>query len=449
VFTINEILKASKGKLSSHLSAGYVRGISTDSRKIRRGEIFIPIKGKRFDGHDHIAPAFRKGALASFSSKKIRAKGPLIIVKDTLKAYHDIARAYREKLRPHVVGVTGSSGKTTTKDMLASILSIRGRTLKTEQNLNNEIGVPQTLLNMKKEHRFAVVEMAMQGLGEIRDLADIARPNIAVITNIGLSHMEYLKTRANVARAKSEILHFQERKDTAVLPADDDYFLFLKKKAKGKVISFGIRNKSDVSADNIMLIGGSCRFNIRYKGRKIPIDLPIPGEHNIQDALAAAAAAFALGVPSAAIKKGLERVRLSGRRSRIIHKPAYTIIDDTYNANPESMKASLRMLSRFNGRKIAVLGDMLELGRISRKSHEEIGKIAAGLKLNALIAVGKFGGTVARSARKSGLLASLNAGTNLNAIRILKKMLRKNDTVLIKGSRGMKMETITESLSRQ
>ena len=442
---LNEIVG---GKLLRGDMKTCINGISTDSRNIKKNDLFIPLVGKTFDGHKFIGKAVKNGASASLSSiKNIQVENAAIIyVKDTLKAFHQIAKSLRQGFKIPVIGITGSSGKTTTKDMLASILSCAGKTLKTEENYNNEIGVPQTLLQLNRKHKFAVIEMAMQGLGEIETLADIARPNVAVITNIGSAHMEHLRSDENIAKAKSEILAFQTSKDFSVLPADDKYYGYLKKKTKGKVVFFGINNKADVSAVDIKFQKDRSIFTIETEKYTLKIDLPLPGKHNIYDALAAAAAAVALKIDPAIIKKGLESFKLSSKRLNIIHSRQLTIIDDTYNANPDSMAASLNILENYPPFRIAVLGDMLELGNISIESHKKIGKLAANLNIEALVTVGKLSKAIAKSAKESGLQNVHMAKTNREASKIIKRISPQNSTILIKGSRGMHMEEICKKL---
>ncbi len=416
-------------------------GISTDTRTIRRGELFIAIKGKNFDGNRFVQAALEKGAAAAIISRKLKLKTdkPVIKVKNTLKTLHQIAKAHRKKFNIPFIGVTGSSGKTTTKDMLASILSKAGKTLKTEENFNNEIGVPKTLFQLRKGHRFAVIEMAMQGVGEIGELAWIVEPKVAVITNIGSSHLEYLKSRQNIAKAKSEILKFQKRNDIAVLPSDDEYFRFLKSRSKGKVISFGLGDDADVRASNIEFQSERSIFNLVSRGMDVKIELPLPGKHNIYDALAAAAAAIALKIDQAKIKNGLESFRLSGKRTNIIHAKHITVIDDTYNANPDSMSAALEMLENYPGRRIAVLGDMFELGKASKASHEKIGALAKELGIDVLITVGKM----MKLARGAHHFSSTG-----KVLKKLRSIVKPADTVLVKGSRGMHMEEIVKGLIR-
>ncbi len=384
--------------------------VSIDSRTVKSGELFIPIKGPKFDGHDFIDEARKKGAL-------------VLDVKDGNKALQKLAKEHRAKFKIPIIGVTGSVGKTTTKDMLASILAQEKLTLKNEENYNNEIGVPLTLLKLNKQHKYAVIEMAMQGLGEIELLADIVRPNIAIITNIGEAHLEFLKTKKNVAKAKSEIFKYQTKNDFAIINADDEYFEHLKvKHKKSKIITFGILEKADITTKTL-------------RG----IKLPLPGQHNIYNALAAIAAAKLLGIKKKSIKKGLETFKASSKRMDIFDHPSgIRIINDTYNANPQSMEAALKVLSIHQARKVAVLGDMFELGKKSIPAHKRIGKLARKLGVDEFITVGKL---------SKNMKANHHFKNNQAAITGLKKLILKGDAILIKGSRGMKMEEIVAGLT--
>lgn len=395
------------------------KNISIDTRTIQPGDLFIPIQGPKYDGRDFIPEARRKGAT-------------VLDVKEGLKTLQDLAAQHRSKFKIPVIGVTGSCGKTTTKDMIASILSQEFPTLKNEENFNNEIGVPLTLLKLTKRHKAAVIEIAMQRLGEIEELAKIVRPTVAVVTNIGEAHLEFLKTKKNVARAKAEIFRFLRKEDYAVINQDDEYFEHLKSRVAGhrsRVITFGILEKADVTPKDLD-----------------GIRLPIPGEHNIYNALAAIAVAKILKIKRSSIKKGLEKFRPSSRRMEIINRSdGVKIINDTYNANPQSMKAALKVLSHlspvvsrpssFIPRRIAVLGDMLELGRRAKSAHQRILRFARDSKIDKVFTYGNLWPKSAAAWKNKKSL-----------IKNLKKIIRPRDIILVKGSRGMKMEEVVDAL---
>jgi UDP-N-acetylmuramoyl-tripeptide--D-alanyl-D-alanine ligase len=406
MFTIKEIEGIVKGSRVAGQRTGSIKGISTDTRTIKPGELFIPLAGGKFDGHRFIPVALRKGAL-------------VLETKDGLKALQALAAYHRSKFKVPVIGVTGSVGKTTVKDMIASILSQEKPTLKNEENFNNEIGVPLTLLKLTKKHKFAVIEIAMQRLGEIEELANIVKPTIAVITNIGEAHLEFLKTKKNVARAKAEIFKFLRREDFAVINQDDEYFEHLLSKVRcprSHVKTFGILEKADVTPKDL-------------EG----IKLPVPGEHNIHNALAAIAVAKILKIKKSSIKKGLEKFRPSSKRMEVIDRPdGVKIINDTYNANPQSMTAALQTLASMKGRKIAVMGDMLELGKTAKSAHHRVLKLSRSLKIDKVYTFGKLW---PKAFKEKKLL-----------IKNLKKIIRPRDIILVKGSRGMKMEEVVDAL---
>ncbi len=472
MFTLKEVLKATAGKLISGKKDLSFKGISTDSRTIKKGSLFIPLIGKNYDGHNFIQEAFKRGAVGTLTSKSqipnskfqtnyklqitnYKKDKVIIKVKDTLNALHNIASSHRKKFKIPIIGVTGSSGKTTTKEMVASVLSQEFKTLKTDENYNNEIGVPLTLLKLDKTYKAGVFEMAMQKLGEIDELARIVLPNIAVITNIGEAHMEHLKSKDNIAKVKSEILNYLKREDFAILPADDKYFGWLKRKAKpAKVISFGIKNVADIRATNVRTGNLRIKFSVPSIGR---ITLPIPGIHNVHNALAAIAVAKIFKLKNSSIIRGLKKFKPSSKRMEItVRSDGIRIINDTYNANPSSIKAALEVLANQGPvvnltppRKIAVLGDMLELGHIAISAHKEIGKYVAKSGIEILITVGKLSKYISKEALKHGLRDVLHYSSKINVIKNLRKFLRPNDVVLFKGSRGMKMEEIVDSIRKQ
>jgi UDP-N-acetylmuramoyl-tripeptide--D-alanyl-D-alanine ligase len=409
MFSRQEILTALKGARILGDGKKRIRGISTDSRSIKPGELFIPLQGEKFDGRKFIPQAIRKGALA-------------LEVKDGLSALQALAAYHRGKFNIPVIGITGSCGKTTTKGMLAAILSQEFPALQNEENFNNEVGVPLTLLKLTSQHKAAVIEMAMQRLGEIRALAAIVKPTIAVVTNIGEAHLEYLKTVRNVARAKSEIFTFLRGEDFAVINQDDEHFEHLRSRVahfESRVETFGIIEPAGITPKEL-------------EG----IKLPVPGEHNIYNALAAIAVAKILGIKKSSIKKGLEGFRPLSKRMEVINRADQVkIINDTYNANPQSTAAALKTLAALQGRKIAVLGDMLELGKSARAAHRRILRLARALKIDVVYAFGKLWPQSARI-----------FGDKDQLIKNLKKDIRTRDIILVKGSRGMRMEEVVEAI---
>jgi UDP-N-acetylmuramoyl-tripeptide--D-alanyl-D-alanine ligase len=433
-----------------------IRGISIDSRNIRQGELFVALKGDRFDGHDFVPDAIRKGAWGALVERNSLEKQyanlgnlkNILPVEDTLYALQEMSLTHRKKFSIPVVGITGSNGKTTTKEMLAAILATKGAVLKNEGNLNNHIGVPLTLLKLHAEHRSAVIEMGMSAIGEIDLLARLTRPTVGVITNIGPAHLEFLGSMDRVADAKSELLLNLDRDATAVLNADDGYYENLRTRMHGRVIAFGIANKADVIASDIRQSDDHVDFMLRMDNTSSIVRLRTVGIHNIYNALAAASAALALEAPVDAIRNGLEDFVPVAMRSEVKIVQGRTILADYYNANPASMEAAIRSLASLarDRKAIAVLGDMLELGSFAVEAHQNIGRIAAQEAVDCLIAIGTFSGQTIQGALRAGMPHDcvIEASTRGEAARLIMKLSSPGDVVLIKGSRGMKMEKILE-----
>jgi len=433
-----------------------IKGVSIDSRTIKKGELFVAIKGARFDGHDFVPEVIKNGAWGALVDRseldtKCSSLGGLrniLPVEDTTFALQEMSQMHRKKFAIPVIGITGSNGKTTTKEMLASILKQRGSVLKNEGNLNNHIGVPLTLLKLDASHKSAVVEMGMSALGEIDTLARLVSPDVGVITNIGPAHLEFLGTMDVVAQAKAELLGNLKTDSTAVLNADDKYFTTLKHKYSGRVLSFGIENKADVSAFGIRQGKNFTEMIIETDDSKVRVRLPAVGKHNIYNALAAAAAATAVGMPLDAVKNGLEDFSPVAMRSELKQIKGRTVLADYYNANPGSVKAALETLITLRaGRKsVAVLGDMLELGDISADAHREVGRTVANLGVDVLITMGSLAMYINEGALEAGMPKDrvIAAGSHAEAAALLKERSKNGDAVLIKGSRGMKMEKILE-----
>jgi UDP-N-acetylmuramoyl-tripeptide--D-alanyl-D-alanine ligase len=444
-------------ELLGRLERMEMKGISIDSRNIKEGELFVAIKGDRFDGHDFVPDAIKKGAWGALVERsaletKFSSLGSLkniLPVEDTLYALQEMAYMHRKKHPLTVIGITGSNGKTTTKEMLACILKPKGPVLKNEGNLNNHIGVPLTLLKLNAGHRSAVVEMGMSAAGEIDTLSRLVAPTVGVITNIGPAHLEFFSSMDTIAEAKGELLGNLSPDATAVLNADDPYCGALRSKFTGRSILFGIRKKADVSASRIVQEKDHTDFTLKADGATISIRLRTVGTHNIYNALAAAAAGIAAGMPIDAVKFGLEAFSPVAGRSELSTLEGRTLLADYYNANPASMEAAITTLvSLSSGKKaIAVLGDMLELGSAGPEAHREIGRVAARCKVDFFILIGTLAAHIGEGAREKGMPADhvVEARSHADAAQLLKKLSRPGDVVLIKGSRGMKMEKILEA----
>ncbi len=433
-----------------------IKGISIDSRAIKKGELFVAIKGDRFDGHDFVPEVIKKGAWGAVvdrttletKCRDFAGQKNIFPVEETIAALQGMAQMHREKFAIPVVGITGSNGKTTTKEMLAGILKLKGPVHKNEGNLNNHIGVPLTLLKLDRRHKSSVVEMGMSAPGEIDTLARLVRPNVGVITNIGPAHLEFLGTTDMVAQAKAEILSSLKSDGTAVLNADDRYFNALKDKCGGRVLSFGIEEDADVRACDVWQGKGFTDITLRADRSTVIVRLPAVGRHNIYNALAASAAASAVGMTLDAVKSGLENFSPVAMRSELKQIKGRTVLADYYNANPGSVRAALETLIslREGGMAVAVLGDMLELGDAAVDAHREVGRIAARLGVDVIIAMGALAKHISDGAIEAGMARDqvTAAGSHAEAGALLRERSRSGDAVLIKGSRGMKMEKILE-----
>ncbi len=440
---ISKILEVTKGKLISGNEEDVISNISTDTRKINPGDLYIGIKGENFDGNNFWEEAIKKGAKAVIvQGVEVNAnqKENIIIVEDTLKALGQIAKYKRSKYNIPVVAITGSVGKTSTKDIVANVISQKYKTLKTEGNFNNHIGVPLTILGLS-DHTAAVVEMGMNHEGEIRYLTNIAKPTLSVITNIGTSHIGYLGSRQNILKAKLEILEGMEKKKLVI--NNDNDLLHEFSDSSVEIKTFGIENKSDVMAKDIVLNNNSSEFT--YKNTKITV--PVGGMHFIYNALCGIAVGEMLGLTLEEIKKGIESFELTKKRMEIVDLAnGAKAINDSYNASFESMKASLRYLADFKAkRKVAVLGDMLELGDYSEELHKKVGEEVEKNKIDILVCIGKEAKHIFESAKsrnpKSKYFEDKEEGT-----KYLKRIIESEDVVLFKASNGMKFYNIVENL---
>jgi len=426
--------------------------VVTDTRLVKKGVLFITLIGEKFDGHDFIQTAIEKGAAGvvvsrNYSEAELRDL-PITVIQaeDTLKAYQLLAKVYRRRFSIPVIAITGSNGKTTTKDFTAAVLSANFNVLKTEANFNNEIGLPKTLLQLQANHQVAVVEMGMRGFGQIAELAEIAQPTIGIVTNVGETHMEILGSLANIAKAKAELVEHLDENSVAILNADNSFVAAMQSKVKGKCITFGIDKPSDLKAGHIKTVHKNCtEFDCTFKGQSYSFVLPIVGRHNVYNVLAALAVGFTLGLSAVEMQKGLTGFAATKMRFEIQQVGLYQVINDAYNASPMSMKAALETLADVAARrKIAVLGDMLELGSVSVAAHKNIGKLVADQKIDALITFGDMAAHIAQEARTAGVQLVYTCKSHAEAGIALKEILQPEDTILFKGSRGMQMEKIID-----
>lgn len=456
LFTIEEISRATGGVVYGD-AAGSVSGVSTDSRKVGAGELFVALKGERFDGHDFIAATAARGVRAFIAESGwltvngVPAGATVVAVRDTFRALGDLAAYHRGRFAIPVAGVTGSNGKTTVKEMLASILLLTGPGLKTAGNLNNLIGLPQMLLQLNAGHKWAVLEMGMSEPGEIDRLAEMAAPLVGVITNAFPAHLASMGSVEAVAAAKGELFIRLPVGGCAVYNADDPLISRLPSPSGVTRLSFGLAG-ADVSACDIENQGWHGQaFTLSIHGERIPVRLKAPGLHNVANALAAAAAATALEVPPDLIRAGLGQFTPYDKRFNLEELDGIVLIDDSYNANPASMRAALVTLAdiREECRAIAVLGDMLELGPVAAEAHREVGKLAAAC-VERLYVMGGMAETVADGAREAGLSPAgvIVAADHDEILADLRMAVKPGDFILVKGSRGMNMERISEGIRR-
>ncbi len=419
-------------------------GANNDTRKLEQGQLFIALQGQR-DGHEFIPTALEKGAAAVLCTH-CDGDFPAIVVKDTRIALGQIARGERERIGMKVVGITGSVGKSTTKEMIATVLESAYKVGKTPVNHNNDIGMPMAILSMAEDTEVAVLEMGMNHFREIAYLASIGKPDIAVIINIGTMHIEHLGSMEGILQAKLEILEGMPEDGRIVLNGDDSLLWNQHKTLKKKMTFFGVRNpESDVRGSSIGQKEGVLSFTVKAGRQEFPIELSLEGEHFVHDALAAIAVGLEMQIPSVKIQESLAQFRNMAGRQEIYEKNGFTIIQDCYNAGPESMAAALSVLHNRPGRHVAVLGDMLELGVCSASEHYKVGRIAAE-KVDVLLAYGPYSVKVLGGAVTGGMSQTkARAFTDKEKlVQVLKQLAKPGDVLLFKGSRGMRMEEVLE-----
>ena len=419
-------------------------GVSTDTRTLRQGELFVALQGPNFDGCDYVGQAHDKGAAGALVPRLVDEGIAQITVEDSRRALGELGAAWRQQLSPIVVGITGSNGKTTLKELTAACLATVAPTLATQGNLNNDIGMPLMLTRIEEHHRFAVLEMGANHVGEIAYLTALARPDIVVITNAGDAHLEGFGSRDGVARGKGEILCGETRPRVAILNADDHYFEYWSGLVEDtQLITFGIDANADVHARNIAAANGGSRFDLHLPGGVIEVTLVLSGRHNVRNACAAAAIATAAGVDIADVKSGLESVQpVEGRLRRLAGIGGTTIYDDSYNANPVSVTAAAEFLAGLPGENLIVLGDMGELGDDAARLHAETGAKVRDAGISRLLATGELSRNTVEA---FGEGASWYADVDDLAVR-LRSELAEGMNVLVKGSRSMRMERVVDAL---
>ncbi|MEO8400377.1 MAG: UDP-N-acetylmuramoyl-tripeptide--D-alanyl-D-alanine ligase [Gammaproteobacteria bacterium] len=444
---INTTLSSIAKQLGIQLACQDVtfHGISSDTRTLAPGNLFIAIRGEQFDGHCFVAEAAEKGAFALLVSERVDSTLPQLLVEDTIQALGTIAGHWRNQFTLPLIGVTGSNGKTTLKNMLAAILRAAcdnqsADVLATDGNLNNNIGLPLNLIRLNEKHRYAVLEMGMNHFGEIEYLTKLAKPTVAIINNAAAAHLEGLKDVAGVAKAKGEIFLGLDQNGTAILNADDAHFNYWRELiGHRKMYSFGLKNPADVTAT----LSAKQTMTIKTPHGEIAVQLPLLGTHNIMNALAATAGALALNIDLAAIKAGLESVQPApGRMRQYVLANNIKVIDDTYNANPFSLQAAIDALAEFSGTKILILGDMRELGENAEQFHATAGQHILAAGINYLFTLG----SLSASATKSFGQNAQHFSDRDPLIAALKPLLKNDVTVLVKGSRSMRMEKIVADI---
>ena len=424
--------------------------VTQDSRETKEGVLFVARKGEVRDGHDFLPQCFEQGVTACLSEKVIAPQNGavLLLVPSTGKALLDLAAYYRDLFDIPYIGVTGSVGKTTTKDMIASVVSQKYNTLWTDGNYNNEVGVPLTIFRIEPQHQAAIIEMGMNHFGEIDRLAAVVRPQIGVISNVGVAHIEHLGSRAGILQAKCEMFAHMDETGTAILNADDDMLQTMDGKLKQRLLWFGTENRKEYSADEIRQIGlekTSCKISTPIG--EIQVDIPVPGQHMVLNALSAAAVGVELGLGLEEIKRGIEQFKPTKNRMDVMRcANGITILNDVYNANPVSMKASLDILSNVEGRKAAVLGVMGELGEFAEDFHQQIGAYAAEKKVDLLFCIGQHCECMAKGAKEGGMTAVYPCASQEDFWKTGLALLQKGDTILVKASRSVGLEKTVEKL---
>ena len=445
---LQEIVKATKGALLKEAYVKEIKAVSTDTRKIEEGTMFIALKGENFNGNNYVLEAFNTGAKIAIVDEvkcdlnELKEDVALIKVQNTGRALMDLAKFYREKLGLKVVGITGSAGKTSTKDLVAAVLSDKYKVFKTKGNFNNEIGLPLMILELDSTYDVAILEMGMRGLGQIKELAEIASPDLGIITNIGISHIEILKTRENILKAKMEIANFFDKNNTLVVCGNDD-FLGALPEAEYKIVKTGVGENFKIGAKNIALEELSSKFTVYDGEKEEEFSLDMPGEHNISNLMLGIAIAKELGVSFEEMKRGLKNIEATSMRLELIKKDGFSILNDCYNSSPVAVKSAIDVMKNIEGkRRIAVLGTMRELGHKSEEAHMEIGKYAKENGIEKVLCFGDFSENI-----KEGYGEGCTVYENKEElIKDLLNIICDGDIILVKASRSLKFEEITKAL---
>jgi UDP-N-acetylmuramoyl-tripeptide--D-alanyl-D-alanine ligase len=471
VLTLADVVEGLTGDRPEALEQPVSRTV-IDSRQVEPGALFVALEGEHADGHEYVVDAFSRGAVAAIVERDVGHSGltldltcpaqalpsawalPLVLrVADSLQAIQQVAGFWRRRQRVRVVGITGSVGKTTTKELVAAVLARRYVTLKSEASYNNEIGLPLTLMHLTDEHERAVLEMGMYDVGEIADLARIACPHVGVVTIVGPVHLERAGTFERIVKAKMELVEAlpPAPEGVAILNYDDENVRGMAHATSARVFYYGLSSEADLWADHIEGLGlEGIRFQLHYGGETLHVRIPLLGRHSVHTALRAAAVGLVEGLTWQEIIEGLRGPSAQLRLVAVPGPAGATILDDTYNASPASTIAALNLLDELDGRKIAVLGDMLELGDYEREGHEKVGMRALEVA-DVLITVGPRGRIIGQAARRWGMPADQVhiVGENSEVVALLEEMVTGDDVILIKGSRAMKMEEIVNALGRK
>ncbi len=452
--SLSQIAEYAGGTLTGPDPQRVITRISTDSRTIQAGELFVAIRGEHFDGHTFVEQVASRGAAGALILADWKGTVPkdfaLVRVADSLLGYQQIAAGYRRCLPLKVIAITGSNGKTSTKDFVAAALGRRFRVTKTEGNFNNHIGLPRTILEATAQDQIAVWELGMNHPGEIAALAAIAQPDVGIITNIGEAHIEFMGSRAAIAQEKGALAEVIGAGGTMILNADDEFTESIAQRTRAKIVCAGVKSGA-VRAENITQSASGCEFTILEGAHRCRAQLPVPGAHMVQNALLAVAAGRVFGLSTEECAAGLASAPLTKARLQVREIGGVQFLDDSYNANPESMKAALRTLVELDteGQRLAVLGQMSELGVESERGHAEVGITAAELRIDHLIGIGELGGAIVRAAAKAGLEHTTIASDAKEAAEILSDLVAPGDLVLVKGSRSARTERVMEEFGNR